>query len=140
MKQLASQSLASAEFVRREWRASVPPDTTVEEMIHPGFWGHVAAQLRTGDEITVVAEDNSFYYKFFVRFARRLEASVSLLQRVELEPAAVTDEITAQYEVKFRGQRSKWTILRGKDVLRDGFESEGQAKAYLDDHLKAMAA
>lgn len=140
MNQLTANDLKAAEYTRREWHAVVPASTTVEDLCTPAYWSHVAGQLRTGDEITVVSEDNSFYVKLFVRFAKRLEASVSLLQKVDLEPAVLTEDIIGEYEVKFRGQRSKWTIMRGKDVLRDGFESEGQARAYLADHLKAMAA
>jgi hypothetical protein len=140
MKQLPANGLSAAEYIRREWRITVDPATTLDDMMNPGYWAHVAAQLRTGDEITAVAEDNSFYAKFFVRFARRLEASVSLIQHVELEAVAVTTELASEYSIKFRGQRSKFTILKGKEVLRDGFETENQAKAYLEDHLKALAA
>jgi hypothetical protein len=139
-KQLKPNALAEAEFSRRGYRAIVPGDTSIEDMVVPSYWAHVASRLRPGDMIEVLAEDNSFYAEFIVRSARRLDATVSLLRRVELEPAKLDASITEGYEIKFRGSRSKWSILRGKDVLRDGFETEAQARVYLDDHLKAMAA
>lgn len=144
MKQIAPNSLIAAEFARRVWRVTVPVGEAVEEMLQPGYWCHVAAQLRPGDIIEAVSEDTSLYAEFYVRSARRLEASVSLLRRVELETVTVSDELIAQYAIEFRGAKTKWAVVKGKGneqaIVKGGFESENQARAYLQDYLKALAA
>ena len=140
MKQLPANGLEPAEYKRREWRVSVPYDTTVEEMLTPEYWGHVSTRMQSGDTIEAIAEDNSFYAKFLVRGARKLEASVSLIHFVTLEAPVVDQAFIDGYEVKFRGTRSKWSILRGKDVIKDGFDTENVAKAYLQDYVKQIAA
>lgn len=139
-KQLSPSAIKAAEFARQVWRIIVPRGTTVEDMLKPTYWGHVAAQLRTGDKIEAVVEDNSGYFEFYVRFARRLEAAVSLISQSDLPAAEITEDLVKEYRVEFRGQRAKWSVIKGKEVVKQGIESEGEAQAWLDNHLKALAA
>lgn len=137
---LAPGALKSAEFVRQVWRIVVPAGTKVADMLKPAYWGHVAPQLRPGDLIESVTEDNSLFCEFLVRYSRRLEASVSLLREVQLVPPTITEQEVAEYQVVFRGARSKHTVLKGQSVIKDGFDTDGQAKAWLTDYLKGLAA
>lgn len=139
-KQLSPQAFQLAEYARQVWRVTAPADTKIEDLLVPSFWGHIAQSLRSGDLIEVVSEDNSWFADLYVRWARRLEASVSLKNSGLLEARAVTDDQASEYMIKFRGARSKFTILKGKDVVKDGFETENQAQAYLTDYLKQLAA
>jgi hypothetical protein len=140
MNQLPAHGLEAAEFARRSWRVNVPGETDLNDMLKPEYWGHVSAKLRTGDLIEAIAADNSFYAEFIVRWSRKLEAGVSLLRHIELEAPALDDNAIEGFEIKHRGSRSMWTILRGKDVVKDKFETENQARAYLQDYVKGLAA
>ncbi len=139
-KALPAHAMQSAEFVRRDWHCVVPADVTVEDLLRHDYWQHVATQFREHDMVTVVSEDKAWLAQLYVRWSRRLEASLSLISHTRLERAVLDEKAVEEYQVVFRGNRSKWTILRGKNVVKDGFESEGQAKAYLADYLKALAA
>lgn len=138
--QLSPTALVETEFCRKSYRVIAAPTVNVEDLTRPAFWGHVAMRLRAGDLIEVLAEDNSFYAEVLVRSARRLDATVSILRFVKLEKPELDASIIDGYEIKFRGARAKFTVLRGKDVLKDGFDTEEMAQAYLNAHLKAMAA
>ena len=142
MDQLPVSNLRSAEYCRNVWTAIVSSDTSIEQMLKPSFWGHVAQQFRVGDHVEVVSEDQSFYAEFYVRFARRLEASVSLLRKVDLREvrSTVDNDLTSSYSVKFRGSRAKFSVLQGDKIVRDNFETEELAQAWLNGHLKSLAA
>jgi len=42
----------------------------------------------------------------------------------------------APYELRWRGDELKWSILRGATVLRDRFDARGDAFAWLLDNVK----
>jgi TusA-related sulfurtransferase len=136
---LNPNALIDAEFSRRVYCVNVLPSTTVEDLVNPNFWTHVAMKLRPGDMIEVLSDDKAFCAKLVVRSARRLDATVSLVYWKDLEIADVS-QIASEYEIVFRGAKSRWSILKGSDVLKSCFDTRNQAEAYLADHLKAIAA
>lgn len=137
--ELNANALIEANFSRNIWRITTPIGTSPEELLKPTFWSHVALKLRPGDLIEAVAEDLAWFATLYVRSARRLDAAVSVIQFAKMDAPDVSS-VAAEYRVEFRGVKAKWSILRGKEILRDGFATEAEAKVHLESHLKALAA
>lgn len=132
-----------AESVRRTHVVTPHHGTTLEEVMKPEYWAHIAAELKAGSHIEVVAEDGSWFAELFVVHAERLWAKMALLRKVDLV-ATATEVNPADFEefyVKWSGPVSKFRVHRKKDkeVLRDNFETADAANAWLADHKKAMA-
>ena len=113
---------------------------TIEEVLEPSYWAHVASQLKPGTRIEVMAQDGAWWAMLLVRAAGRTDAVVQALQYVIL---GSNETFTAGgYEIKWRGPKAKWGVVRGKDaaVLHDGFAVKEEAEAWMVEHLATLAA
>ena len=116
------------------------PGTTLEDVLAPEYWAHVAATLRAGARIELLAQDGAWWAMLLVRAAGKTDAKVQALQYVELgQREAVT---VGGYEVKWRGPARKWGIVRTSDlsVLQDGFAVKEEAADWMAGHLATLAA
>jgi hypothetical protein len=116
--------------------------TTVNDMLAPEYWTHVASKLKSLDRIEAVAEDGSWFADFIVLHGGAVSAKVVLLHRVQLETVDPAAMETETHEVKWRGPVVKWSVVRKSDglVLKDGFPSKADAAEHMARHIRAMAA
>ncbi len=135
MTQLTPRNFKSSDSVRNQWHAQPEFGTPPEALLDPAYWAHVSAQLRRGDIIYALSEDNSYFVELLVIDAGKLFAKVVQLRCVKISTAQMLNvDVPEGYEIKFRGPK-KWSVLRGKDVLKDDME-KSQAEQWLADHLK----
>jgi hypothetical protein len=138
MTQLTPRRFKPANSVRNTWFIEPEFGTPVEALLDPAYWAHVSAQLRRGDIIEAIAEDNSYDVTLRVLDAGKLFAKVVVKSRLDIKPAQMLNvAVPDGYEIKFRGPQAKWSVLRGKDVLKDGMDKT-QAETWLREHLVAM--
>jgi len=131
--------LLPVEHNRMTYFHAPEPGFDPEAMMEPGYWANVSKDLRAGDEIIVVPEDQSWRAHLFVRSAGKVEALVQCLSMVTLG-----EDVSTQgggYEVKFRG-RAKWAVVvvATGEVVKDGLATKEDAAAWMVQHTKAMAA
>jgi hypothetical protein len=137
MTQLTPRRFKSSNSVRNQWDIEPEFGTPIEALLDPGYWAHVSAQLRRKDIITAMAEDNSYHVELLVIDAGKLFAKVVLKDRLDITSAQMLNVAVPEgYDIKFRGPR-KWSVLRGKDVLREDMDKP-QAEAWLREHILAM--
>jgi hypothetical protein len=137
MTQLAPRNFKQAESVRNQWTITPEYGTSSDALLDPAYWAHVSAYLRRGDIITALSEDNSYFSELLVLDAGKLFAKVCELRCVKITSAQMLNiTVPEGYEIKFRGPR-KWSVLRGKDVLKDDMEKQA-AEKWLEEHLKAF--
>lgn len=133
--QIHPNKFQQSEVVRNQWAVTPEFGTPPEALLDPAYWAHVSSKLSRGDTITALAEDDSYFAEYMVLSAGRLFAKVVMLRRVEITAAQIfNNDVPEGFEIKFRGPR-KWSVLRGKDVLKDGMD-RGDAETWLRDHLK----
>ncbi len=136
MTQLGSKKLELANNGIRfnVFRATPEIDTPVSAMLDRGYWAHVSANLRPGDKIEVIPEDFSYFAELIVIDAGKLYANVRLLRN---EPLSEPIKVKAGYDIKWAGPYAKFRVVRGKDVLQEGFADKSDANAWLENHVKA---
>lgn len=119
----------------------VPYGTTLDDVRAPSFWANVAGKLRPGNTVEVHWDDFGQFAEFYVRSAGRNWASVALLRHVELE-AAAPPQAREQYGVAYNGVVDKFRITRMSDnaVIKTGFASELQARSWLEEYKRKLAA
>lgn len=120
------------------------PDTgtTLEDVLQPEYWSHVARNLRTGHRVEIFAADGSYWAMLIVRAAGTRDAVVQTLQHVELGPQSDIVVAPSAYEVKWRGPSKKWGVVRREDneVIRDEFAVKEQAAKWMKNHIQSLAA
>lgn len=135
-----------AEYCRTVYQATPEPGTTLEDLLKPGFWAHVAAKLRKGDRIEVVIEDGTYFAELYVKHANKIEAHVHLMREVQLAKSQTKDEeldlakLFPDHSIRFAA--GKWRILRKEDkaILKEELKSKAEAILWLQGYLKEIAA
>ena len=130
------------EFINN--RHSVPPasGTPFEDLLRPEFWANIV-RMAAGDIIEVRPEDQSYYAELYVLKRERNAAIVAVIRPpVKLEGAFKLTPGVKAYKVEFSGSHGKWRVVRLSDntTVRDRFGSEGEARRWLDDYERMLAA
>jgi len=132
--------IALQEAARNVWIFRPGEPIEKEDMLRPAFWTHVARQMRVNDRIEVLAQDASWYAELIVRAVAPLEVAVGLLAFTEFDAIATPSE--DEYQIAWKGPSAKWRITRVADkaTIKEGFASEGAAKAWLALPISERAA
>lgn len=138
-------ALKLAEHVRAIHIVSPPQGTTLEDLLKPEAWAHVAHDLTAGSRVEVVPESGEWFAEFYVVEAKRQWAKVVLLRKVDLTAAPAHGEATPadaeDFYAKWSGPISKFRVHRKKDkeVIRADFATAEDANLWIADHKKSLA-
>ncbi len=120
------------------WRVDVPMGTTPMDCMKESYWQHVAVKFRPGDEIVCMPDNMAWKLVLHVVGAGRLYAHVVQEELYELAPLEQAVILPSIYEVKYTGTHHKWAVIRESKPLKDGFETEGLARRYAQNHESAV--
>jgi len=79
-------------YANQRWRASVENETTIENILDPIFWAHIAGQLIPGDHIECLWDDKSRWADLIVLSTGTGLAHVDLLATKELSAPVSYEE------------------------------------------------
>lgn len=142
MSKLNPEGLKEAEYVRHVFRATVPNDTTINDVLKPDFWAHVAAKLHNTDIIEVCPEDESWFAQLIVRSASRLHAKCAVLRHQSFNADKKTAEPEGPFSIKHNGPKAKWCVIRRVDkaLVKEGFASKEEAAKWTEDNQADLLA
>lgn len=139
MKILQSQ-LKQAEFVRKSYAATPEFGTTLDDVIDPKYWVHVAKQIEIGSRIEVKPDGADWLAELYVLKVDVHGVHLALLNKYELTtankaPAVANDD---EYEINFGGA-AKWRVIRKSDreVMVKGLASKGECETWLAEQKAA---
>ena len=130
------------DFARNTHTAIVPAGTDFETVCRPEFWANVT-RLAVGDIIQVSTDDRAWFAELFVLGKARNSATVAVLREPLQLVAAFKPEAGAKhFDVQFSGAHGKWRVIRlsDKNVVKDQFETQGEARKWLDQYERLVAA
>jgi hypothetical protein len=125
-----------AEQFRQTWIFTAPIDHTIEDMLRPEYWMHVADKLRHYAHVECYAEDGTFYAEFLVVGKTANTARMALLNKVDLravtEPIDMAKELEA-YVIRYAGPTNGFNVVRRADgrIMRGGLLTEQEARTWL---------
>lgn len=131
---LLQNRIKPAEFIRTVWGAQPEPGTTLDEMLSPEYWAHVAKSLKVGDRIDVTAADGSWFAELFVRAVRPNDVRVAVLREVRFGVDTKTP-VPPNYEIKHRGGAG-WSVIRhpDKSIMFEGGATKEEANKWVAEH------
>lgn len=140
---LSPARLKSAEFVRNTYVARTEGDFTIEDIIDPNYWSHVSAKFKAGDHIEVVSASGNKYAELYVVACGPNYAKVMVINSVEAESKADTDEATVDnpdYTIKWGGVTDKFRVIYTPDnkVISANHDTKLDASKWLVDYIAAM--
>ena len=134
-------ALSDASYKRRHYFWDVPSGSVVEQVLDPLFWTNVTGKLAAGVLIEVHPEDLAWWALLIVRGVGSREASVAVLQYVNLSSKVSVAIAASPYEVRFINTARRFGVFlkAGGDLVRDEFQVREHAETYIANHMKAMA-
>ena len=145
MTSLKINRFKNAEHARTIYYVSSEHGDTIDVLMRPEYWAHVAHALKSGDRIEVLAEDNTFYAEFHVFAAFPGGARVGLLRyevfAANAKSVGMSDLGTPDYRVEWKYNRYKWCVIRTSDgvVISKEHADEEAARNWLTEYRKALA-
>lgn len=139
MTQLASNKLKQAEFQRNEFRIEPEAGTPFSKVLEEKYWAHVSVQLKRGDVIEVLAEDDSYFGEVIVLDAGKLYAKVQQLRHVEFYSELSDAKLKqGEYSIQWKGKEKRWVGMCGSDILVDKMTKDA-AVSWLEQRTKKVA-
>lgn len=136
--------LKLAEYERTVFYVTIPPGISLNSVLMPEYWGHVATQFvsKENARIECRAQDNAWYAELMIRRVGEQAASMWVLNYVDLnaqvsQPKPSEDE---QYTVSF-APKQRWRVVRKSDgmVVHKDEASEADARAWLMANAQDLA-
>ena len=133
-----------ADFARNRFLARPPAGTTLEDLLNPVFWAHVARQFAPGggDIIEVFPMDGAYYAELFVAECRKTglvnQVRLVKLSYTSLSADATVDKPTepeGAYRIVYRGVEKKHTVTRVADntIVSEGLATKQDAQKWIDE-------
>jgi len=132
---LLQNNLSEASFKRLFWHVTCENDITIETLLNPEYWTHVARNFKAGHLIQVVPRDRSFFAEFFVLGASSAWVKVVLLRNnilIENKESAV---ILQGYKITWAGTH-QWRVTKGTEIYSKDHETKELAEAWLAKYKK----
>lgn len=136
-------SILPAEQTILSYYHVAPAGVTLQDILDPAYWTHVAFKLRPHYRIIVDAEDGAWVAELFVRYASRQEARCAVLSFTEIEgKVEMPADAAPEFEVRWRGPTAKWSVVRLSDgeIMTDGKQDKKAAEQWLANYNARVAA
>ena len=137
---LDPQRIQNAEYLRRDWVCTAEEGTTVDDILAPSYWCHIASQMGIYDRIEVRIDTGEFMLELLVKEVGRNWAQVVILHEHDLTSKVDAEAVTDAYEAKFKGSLLKWCVIRKQDnqILQDKLEGKPAALAWIDTYQRTI--
>ena len=135
---LQPERMRLAEYDRQDWVINCEPEITVEDILEPGYWAHVAQLMKPYDHIEARAEDGTWVADLVVTGCDRTWAKVALKQQYHLTSKDVSLSQANKHEVQWKGPQLRWATVRTDDraIVKAGFQTKEEAGAWTKEHEK----
>ncbi len=139
--QLHPSRFALAGHKRNLYFVTPAEGTTLDEVLQPVFWSHVAARLRPTDRVEVHAEDGSWFAELAVRDAGHLHATLVPLRVFEFDEIE-RHAASADHQVQWKGPHHRWTVVRLSDgqFVKTECASREEAQMWLAGNARMLRA
>ncbi|RVN58498.1 hypothetical protein U8C32_02525 [Sinorhizobium medicae] len=129
IQKLAGHRFMQADYSIGRFAATVPAETTLEDVTHPEYFGNHLNSLRVGATINVLSDDHKLDCDLRVLSVTKTSAKVRVL-RVYDEQAApkVKDAEISAPVISHGGPVHKWRFIHNGEVIQHGFESKDAAE------------
>lgn len=123
------------------WYARVPAEHTIEDVLHPDYFGIAKADkgLRAGDVIDIEPEHGLWFIRARVMSIRE-DLSQATLREFEALREDYAIEAPDGYKFEWQGAQGCWTVFKGAVPVGSGFLNQDECRARVDELQRERAA
>ena len=138
---LVESRLGYASHKRQDWVVEAAEGTTVEDVLEPSYWAHVASKFYDRDRIEVRLETGEWLLDLIVIGAGRNWLRVHLAARHDLAEAPNDMPASAiKHKAVYKGTHKRWIVLRLSDSaeISSGHATKEMADEALRNHERVV--
>lgn len=138
---LNPQRMALAEQWRQDWVVNAEQGTTVQDVLDPQYWSHMAARMQPYDRVEVRLETGEWVMEVLVLSVGRNYAQVFLMVKYDLQGVGEDTPVAIKHKVEWKGPQHKWVVTRLADsqAIQSGLESKEAANTWVQNHERVIA-
>lgn len=139
---LVEPRLGLAEHKRQEWVVDAEEGTTMEDIVQPHYWAHVAGRFNPNDRIEVRLETGDWIADLIVVSAARNWARVHVAAFHDLAGESTDVPRSAiKHRVVWKGGHKKHCVLRIADgaLIQEGLQTKALAEEWMVNHERVTA-
>lgn len=139
---LSERRFDLAEQKHNRWFAGVENSVSIDDVMNPEFWGHVARNLRPCDEIVVYPDSCEWRLHLHVVSVNRQGATVAKLAYNDFTTGdVVAGEDPTGLIAKWAGPIRMWEVVRKDDgsMVKSGVPTKEAAFDYIRDTERKVA-
>lgn len=127
-----------AEHTRNDWTIDAEVGTTIEDVMEPGYFAHMAELMQPFDHVNVRMDDGTWAAYLIVTGTGRNWARVHLDRKIDLIIDQSAPLETVRHKVDWKGPHSKFAVIRVSDgaKVKEGCTTRAEAEAWLTEHEK----
>jgi hypothetical protein len=136
---LNPQRMNLAEQLRQDWVVNAEEGTTVNDVISPGYWAHMASQMQPYDRVDVRLETGEWLLELIVLAVGRNYAQVFVAQQYTFAESKIgSDDTAVTHKVVWKGPQHKHAVIRIADgaMIQEGFSKQSDATIWMENHIK----
>lgn len=136
---LAGHRFAQADYAIGRYAATVPSETTLEEVTHPEFFANHVSVFRPGMTIDVLSDDHKLDCTLRVLSVTKTSAAVRVIRLFDeaTAPKVASGDISPP-QISFGGPHHKWRFLHGGNVIQTGFDTKEAAEKAAEKYIELM--
>lgn len=134
---LVESRLGLAEHKRQEWVVDAEEGVSVEDVLDPMYWAHVAGKFNIHDRVEVRQETGEWILELIIvgvgkNWARMFVAAAHELSKTVAE----APRVAIKHKVEYKGAHKKHCVIRLADsaLLQEGFATKALAEEWLANH------
>jgi hypothetical protein len=129
-------NIEEAVAARNIWQVKPEISVTIEDLLKPDYWAHVARRMRAGDRVEAIPDDRHYFAEFFVLAASSNWAKMVLLREVTIIKDNEKTE-TEGFSIGWAGKH-KWRVTRGNEILSKGHDDKDSATKWLAENMAQL--
>jgi hypothetical protein len=147
LERMSSQNFGALEFKRNTWFYELTEAQTKEDLSRPEFWADKSDQVRghdgrggIGDLMLLDKPDSGWSAWARINVVGKGFLKISIFSECKPEQVEVAKE--SPLATRWNPGRKCHEVIRAssKDLMASGFQQKADAVAWINDHLRQMAA
>lgn len=136
---LAGHRFAQADYSIGRYAATVPAETTLEDVIHPEYFNNHLYAFRPGMTIDVLSDDHKLDCTLRVLSVTKTAAQVRVIRLFDEAAAPKVEKgEVSRPKVNHGGSAQNWRFLHDGKVIQHGFDSKAEAEKAADKYYELL--
>ncbi|SCW39060.1 hypothetical protein SAMN02927900_01293 [Rhizobium mongolense subsp. loessense] len=139
VQKLAGHRFMQADYLIGRYAATVPAETTLEDVTHPEFFANHLSSFRAGMVINVISDDHKLDCDLRVLTVTKTSAKVRVLRVFDEKTAPkVAEAKISDPIISHGGPAHKWRFIHNGEIVQHGFDTKEAAERAAGKYIELL--